>query len=203
MAVTLLPEKGRGQVMAVTLLLVVIGLFYYLCIHWFVTGHIEVAKEMADLKTSELRFREEISKRAAIEKRNAEVDAFNASNVYFLPDENFDKGAASLASKIKEMVQQHGDKDRCGQPTVMPQHLGIKEPYERVSTQVQLRCDLDDTVKILHALENSTPFMFITELTLYQQSFEGGIVPGSGQGNMSVRFDLSAYLRTPPQEKKP
>jgi general secretion pathway protein M len=196
MAMSLLPEKGKGQVMALGLLAVAIALFYYVCIHWFVAGHLEVSKQIAELKESERRFREEISKQPAIQKRTTEVDEYNATNVHFLADENFDKGAATLTTKIKEAVQAHGNSDRCGQPTVMPQQLGLKEPYQRVSTQVQLRCDLDDTIKILHALETTTPYMFITELNLYPQPImDGGIVTSGGQGNMSVRFDLSAYLR--------
>jgi general secretion pathway protein M len=196
MAMSLLPEKGKGQVMALGLLAIVLALFYYLCIHWFVAGHLEVSKQIAELKDSERRFREEISKQIAVQKRTAEVDQFNASNIHFLSDENFDKGAATLSTKIKEAVQMHGNSDRCGQPTVMPQQLGLKEPYQRVSAQVQLRCDLDDTIKILHALETSTPFMFVTELNLYPQPImDGGVVSSGGQGNMSVRFDLSAYLR--------
>ena len=69
MALTLLPPKGQGQVMALGLLVIALALVYFLCLHWFVRGHLDVASQMSELKESELRFRQEVGKRAAPERR--------------------------------------------------------------------------------------------------------------------------------------
>ena len=198
MALTLLPPKGQGQVMAVGLLLVTLGLIYFLCLHWFVRGHLDVANQINELKESELRFRQEVSKRPALELRLKEVEDFKARNTYFLPDETFDLGAASLSTKLKAAVTAHADTARCTIISTQPQKLGTKELYERVSIQVRLKCDLDDLVKIMYSLENLTPFLFIDELNLYQQPvLDASLVVGNG-GNMDARFDLSGYIRTAP-----
>ena len=203
MAFTLLPPKGQGQVMAVGLLVVTLGLIYFLCLHWFVRGHLDVASQMNELKESELRFRQEVSKRPALEKRLKEVEDFKARNTYFLPDETFDLGAASLSTKLKAAVTAHADTTRCTIISTQPQKLGTKELYERVSIQVRLKCDLDDLVKIMYSLENLTPFLFIDELNLYQQPvLDASLVVGNG-GNMDARFDLSGYIRAVPAVATP
>ncbi len=181
--------------MAVGLLVVGLALVYFLCLHWFVRGHLDVASQMNELKESELRFRQEVGKRASLERQLKEVEDFKARNTYFLPDETFDLGAASLSTKLKAAVTAHADTARCTIISTQPQKLGTKELYERVSIQVRLKCDLDDLVKIMYSLENLTPFLFIDELNLYQQPvLDASLVVGNG-GNMDARFDLSGYIR--------
>lgn len=195
MAVTLLPEKGKGQVMAVCLLVITLGAVYYFGLHWFVRGHLDINAQMQELRESELRFRQEVSKRPALEKRLSEVEEFKARNTYFLPEETFDLGAAALSTKLKDAVSQNADTARCSIISTQPQHYGTKELYERVSVQVRLRCDLDDLVKIMYQLETATPLLFVDELNLYQQPIlDPSLVSGSG-GNMDARFDLSGYIR--------
>jgi general secretion pathway protein M len=201
MALTILPPKGQGQVMAGGLLIVVLGLFYFFCLHWFVRGHLDIADEINELKQSELRFRQEVGKRPALEARLAEVEEFKARNTYFLPEQTFDLGAAALSTKLKDAVTSKADTARCSIISTQPQHLGTKELYERVSIQVRLKCDLDDLVKIMYALENATPLLFIDELNLYQQPIlDASLVSGNG-GNMDARFDLSGYIRNAPTER--
>jgi general secretion pathway protein M len=199
MALTLLPPKGQGQVMAAGLLFVVLGLVYYFGLHWFVSGHRQVSAEMADTQQSELRFRQETTKRKSLDVRLQEVEDFKAKNTYFLPDATFDLGAATLSSKLKDVMAAHTDAARCSNISTQPQKLGTKELYERVSIQVRLRCDLDDLVKIMYALENSTPLLFIDELNLYQQPVLDASLVTSNGGNMDARFDLSGYIRPPAQ----
>ncbi len=184
--------------MAVGLLLVTLGLIYFLCLHWFVRGHLDIANQINELKESELRFRQEVSKRPALERRLKEVEDFKARNTYFLPDETFDLGAASLSTKLKAAVTAHADTARCTIISTQPQKLGTKELYERVSIQVRLKCDLDDLVKIMYALENMTPFLFIDELNLYQQPVMDASMVVGNSGNMDARFDLSGYIRAAP-----
>ena len=61
MALTLLPPKGQGPVMAACMLVITLGVFYYFGLHWFVRGHLDVNAEMHELRESELRFRQEVS----------------------------------------------------------------------------------------------------------------------------------------------
>jgi general secretion pathway protein M len=196
MALTLLPPKGQGQVMAVGLLIVALGLLYFLFFHSFVQGHLEISRQMQELQVSELRFRQELGKRPAIEARLKEVEEFKARNVYFLPEQTFDAGAALLTTKLKDAVSTHADATRCSIVTTQPLTVGSKELYERVSVQVRLKCDLDDLVKIIHTLESATPLMFVDELNLFQQPVFDPSYAVQQTGNTDARFDLSGYLRT-------
>ena len=196
MALTLLPAKGKGQVMAVGLALVALGLAYFVGLHWFVKGHLAVASAFDELRDSELRFRQEVKKRPELEKRLSEVRAFEANNVYFLPEATFDLAAAGLSTRLKEIVASRaGNAQRCLVLSTQPQHLGGKEPYERVSVQVRLRCDLVDLIKIIYEVENATPLLFVDELNLYQQPIVDASMVMTNGGNMDARFDLSGYLR--------
>jgi general secretion pathway protein M len=198
---TLLPAKGQGQVMAVCLLVVALILFYFLALHWFVRGHFEIAGQIKEIKSSELRFRQEVDKRPTIEARLKEVEEFKARNTYFLPDLTFDSGAATLTTKLKDALASNADATRCTITTTQPQHLGTKELYERVSVQARLNCDLDDLVKIIHALESSTPLLFVDELNLYQQPIMDASLMTTARGNMDARFDLSGYIRASGEPK--
>jgi general secretion pathway protein M len=176
MALTLLPPKGQGQIMAACMLLIALALVYYFGMHWFVRGHLDVAHEIDELKLSELRFRQELQKKAPLEKRLVAIKQFQASNDYFLSENSFDLAAAGLSTKIKDVVNANANTQRC-------------------SVLVRLKCDLDDLVKIIYALENATPLLFVDELNLYQQPMlDASLVTAQG-GNMDARFDISGYIR--------
>jgi general secretion pathway protein M len=195
MAMTLLPPKGQGQVMAVCLLLIVLGALYFVTLHPFVRGHLDVAKQISELKVNEKRFREEMLKKPALEQRLKQIKEFEATNTYFLPETSFDLAAANLSAKIKDVVGANTNTQRCTVVSSQPQHVNSDEPYQRASIQVRLRCDLDDLVKVIHALENATPLMFVDEVNLYQQPImDTSFVTAQG-GNMDARFDLSGYIR--------
>ncbi len=189
--------------MAAGLALVALGLVYFFCLHWFVRGHLDAAAQMRELKESELRFRQETAKRPGLEARLKAVEDFKLRNTYFLPDETFDLGAATLSTKLKAAVTARADSARCSILSTQPQKLGTKELYERVSIQVRLHCDLDDLVKIIYALENATPFLFIDELNLYQQPVLDASLAIANGGNMDARFDLSGYIRPVPKVAAP
>jgi general secretion pathway protein M len=195
MALTLLPPKGQGQVMAACMFLIALGLTYYFGMHWFVRGHLDVAQEIDELKLSELRFRQELQKKIPLEKRLVQIKQFQASNDYFLPENSFDLAAAGLSTKIKDVVNANANTQRCSVLSSQPQRVSVDEPYQRASVQVRLKCDLDDLVKIIYALENATPLLFVDELNLYQQPMlDASLVTAQG-GNMDARFDISGYIR--------
>jgi general secretion pathway protein M len=195
MAITLLPEKGKGQVMAVCLLIIALILIYFVCLHWFFSGHLRVAREIKELQQSELRFSQEAGKTPKLTARLAEIQAFEANNVYFLPEGTFDLAAANLSTKLKSVLSTKAqDQTRCQVLSTQPQKLNNQDPYERVSVQVRLRCDLEDLVRILYELENATPLLFVDELNLYPQPVMDASMVVAG-GNMDARFDLSGFIR--------
>lgn len=198
MALTLLPAPGKGKPVAIGLALFALAIVYLLVFHGFITQHLEYASEIADLKQSELRFRQIAEQRPQIEQRLAEVRQFQAGANYFLPEDSFDLAAANLNSQLKQIIADKAkDPQRCQLISSQNERPTAPEPYQRVVVKVRMRCDLDDLTEILYQLENATPFLFVVELNLYQQlMFQGG-VPQPNLGDMDARFDVFGYIRKP------
>jgi general secretion pathway protein M len=198
MAMTLLPPPGRGKPVAIGLALLVLAVAYFVFIHGFISQHLAYAAEIAELKDSELRFRQLAQQRPALEARLAEVRQFQAGAAYFLPEDSFDLAAANLNAKIKQIIaEQAKNPQRCQLISSQNERPMLKEPYQRVVVKLQLRCDLDDLVEILYALESATPFLFISDLDLYQQPVYQAGMPPPNLGEMDARFDVSGYIRAP------
>lgn len=198
MALTLLPAPGKGKPVAIGLALFALALVYFLLFHGFIAQHVEYAERMAELKETELRFRQDASLRADIEQRLAGVRQFQAGANYFLPEDNFELAAANLNSQIKQIIADKGrDPQRCQLISSQNERPTAPEPYQRVVVKVRMRCDLDDLAEILYDLENATPFLFVIELNLFQQQMFQGGMPQPNLGDMDARFDVYGYIRTP------
>jgi len=176
----------------------VLVLIYFVAFHGFITQHLAYAQEISELKEKELEFREIAKQRPQIEQRLAEVSQFQAGANYFLPEDSFDLAAANLNSQLKQIIADKArNPQRCQLISSQNERPTAPEPYQRVVVKVRMRCDLDDLTEILYQLENATPFLFVTELNLYQQlMFQGGM-PQPNLGDMDARFDLSGYIRKP------
>ena len=198
MALTLLPAPGKGKPVAIGLALMALAILYLLLFHGFITQHLAYADEIAGLKESELAFRQEAELRPAIEQRLAEVRQFQAGANYFLPEDSFDLAAANLNSQLKQIIADKArNATRCQLISSQNERPTAPEPYQRVVVKVRMRCDLDDLTEILYELENATPFLFVTELNLYQQQMFQGGMPQQNVGDMDARFDVYGYIRKP------
>lgn len=197
MALTILPEKGKGQVMAVCMLIIALILFYFVGLHWFFSGHLRVARELQAQQENELRFAQEGKKIPLLKGRLEEIKRFEESNVYFLPETNEDLAIANLTSKLREIVSSTArDQARCQLLSTQKTSSPKPEPYKRVSLQVRMSCDMEDIVRIMYKLETATPLLFLDELNLYPRTHFDSGQPIAG-GNMEVRFDVSGYIRIP------
>jgi general secretion pathway protein M len=193
----LLPSPERGRFMAVALLVAVVAVGYFGGVHWWFTArHLEIAREMADLREQEARFRRIADERASVEARLAEVRRFEAGNPAFLAESDFDSAAAGLTQRLKQIVAEHArDAQSC--QIIMNQYSRPteKELFERASIRVRLRCSLEEFAPILYDLESGSPMLFVDELQVWKQT--GYRAPGSSQvtSYLDVQFTLSGYMR--------
>lgn len=192
----LLPPPGKGQVLALCLVFIVGTLVYFAGFSWFFRGRAEVGTQLDALIEREQALRAKLAQKPMLERRLGEIQTFEASNTYFLPEETFDLAAAGLNTKIKDVLAGPGmNASRCSVISSQNQKLQGDEPYEKVTIQVRLRCDLEYLSTLFYELENATPLLFVTELNLYQQPvFDAGIAL-TQLGSLDVRFDLSGYIR--------
>ena len=204
----MLPPPGKGRPLALVLFAIVVIVGYLLLVHWWFTApFLAMGAEIDQLKAQEGRFRAIIASGPAIEARLQEVGRFEAASPAFLPESDFDSGAAALFSRLKALVTEKAEvPERCQVASHNPKRSTIEEQYERVTISVHLRCDIDDFGEVLLALECGKPLMFVVELNIYrQQGYTGGaaFVRGAPQNapgasySLDIRFDLYGYLRKP------
>lgn len=189
------PKDGRF--LAVVLLLIVLMLIYLICIHWwFVAPQMQISNEMQELREQQLRFRQTTAERPEIEKRLAEVKAYEQGNQAFLAETDANAASAALIQRLKQALSDHAKNEkRCQSVGTQNYTGGDDELYKRVTVQARLKCDLEPLAAILYDLENGKPYLFVDQVMIYkQQTYTppgGKVAPPP----LDVRFNLSGYLR--------
>ncbi len=196
----LLPEASNGRFMAVVLLLIALLFVYLLGVHWwFVAPHLAISEQMQDLREQQKRYREIVAQRAQIDKRLTEARQFEQNNQAFLAQTDASAASADLIQRLKQAVTEHSpDPNRCQIVTNQPMNAGKPELYQRVTVQVNMRCDMEPLKDILYELEAGKPYLFVDQLMIYKQAY-GFVPPGQKKqaqpSALSVRFNLSGYMR--------
>lgn len=192
----LLPPPGKGQVLALCMVFVAGTLLYFALFAGFFRERAEINDEVEVLLEAQQQARAKLAQREKLDQRLAAVQQFAASNTYFLPEDSFDLAAAGLNAKLKQVIQDRAlNQQRCSVISSQNQRAPSDDPYERVTIQVRLRCDQEDFSRVLYALENASPLLFLSELNLYVQPVYDAGIALMTMGEMDVRFDLSGYIR--------
>ena len=197
-------QPKDGRFLAVVLLLITLVLVYLIGIHWwFVAPHLEIAGQMQDLREQQARFQHAIAERPEIEKRVAEVKAYEQGNQAFLSETDSNAASAALIQRLKAAMSDHAkDESRCQNVSTQSYNGGEDELYKRVTVQARLKCDLEPLASILYDLENGKPYLFVDQVMIYKQQ---AYTPPGGKVApvpLDVRFNVSGYLREPGKAAK-
>lgn len=196
-------QPKDGRLLAVVLLLIVAMLIYLVGVHWwFVAPQMQVASDMQDLRDQQLRFRQTTAEKPEIEKRLAQVKAYEQGNQAFLAETDANAASAALIQRLKQAMGEHAkDEKRCQNVSAQSYSGGEEELYKRVTVQARLRCDLEPLAAILYDLENGKPYLFVDQVMIYKQ--QSYTPPGAkiAPAPLDVRFNLSGYLRQPGKAK--
>jgi general secretion pathway protein M len=192
-------DPRNGRFLAVVLLLIAILLGYVLLVHWwFVAPDLAIAAQMQDLREQQQRFAGIVAQRPLIEKRLAQVRAFEQGNQAFLSDADANSAFSDLTQRLKQAISARvKDENKCAIVSNSNFKGGEEELYERVTIQVRMRCSLEPFAEILYELENSNPYLFVDQILIYRQQI-GYVPPGAKtrpQTALDIRFNLSGYLR--------
>jgi general secretion pathway protein M len=194
----LLPEARNSRFLAIVLLLIVLLAVYAIGVHWwFVAPHLEIREQMHDMREQQQRFREMAAQRSEIEKRLAEVRAFEQGNQSFLTDADANSAFSDLTQRLKQAITGRvKDENRCSIISNSNYKGAEEETYQRVTIQVRMRCDLEPLASIFYDLENGNPYLFVDQMMISRQ-MPGYVAPGAKAPAMQldVRFNLSGYLR--------
>ena len=195
------PKDGRF--LAGVLLLIVLMLIYLVGVHWwFVAPQMQFRADMRDLREQQMRFRQTTAEKPAIQKRLAEVKAYEQGNQAFLSETDANAAAAALIQRLKQAMSDHAkDEKRCQTVSTQNYNGGAEELYKRVTVQARLRCDLEPLAAVLYDLENGKPYLFIDQVMIYRQ--QSYTPPGAKvlPVPLDVRFNVSGYLRQPGKAK--
>jgi len=197
-----LPAKGKGKPLAVGLLLLAGLLVYGVVFAGFFSRQGEFNEEIRGLADQLAKFERSAAERDTLTSELDSVKNQDRASALFMGEENFDLGAATLDSRLKQVVAQRArDTQRCQVTSSSTRPANEPEQFEKVTVSVRMRCDLEDLVAIFHELESSVPLLFLENVNIfYEQAAYMGNQPGIGY--LDIRFDLSGYLRVPSTVKK-
>ncbi|MGH8041687.1 MAG: type II secretion system protein GspM [Rudaea sp.] len=192
-------DPRNGRFLAIVLVLIALLLGYLLLVHWwFVAPDLAVSAQIQDLREQQQRFAGTLAQRPAIEKRLAQVRAFEQGNQAFLADADANSAFSDLTQRLKQTISARvKDENKCAIVSNSNFKGGEEELYQRVTIQVRMRCSLEPFAGILYDLENSNPYLFVDQLLIYRQQF-GYTPPGAKvrpPTALDIRFNLSGYLR--------
>jgi general secretion pathway protein M len=197
----LMPEARQGRLLALLLLLIALLASYLLFVHWWFTAPLITARaELIALRDQEQTLRTTALQRPLIEQRLAEVRAFEAANPGFLPEGNFDLAASALIQRLQSLVDARSAGAECTVVSRSPVRHRDPEPFQRVTVQVQLRCEMEHFADVLHGLESGSPQLFVGDLNITSRQ---NVRAGRGQQTQppDIRFSLYGYLQQPGAEQ--
>jgi len=173
---------------------------------WFVSPHLAMSDQMADLREQEARFSQIVAQRPQIDRRLAEARASEQNNQAFLTDPDANSAFSDIVQRLKQTIATHaGENTSCQIVSTSPFKPSEEELYQRVSAQVRMRCGIERFAAIIYDLESGNPYLFIDRMTIYRQI--GGYVPPGAKKQppsaLEVQFNLSGYLRQPGAKAAP
>jgi general secretion pathway protein M len=188
------PDAERWR--ALGLALAVLALAYLVLLHWWFTAPmLRLGGEIEQMREQEQSLRNETAQRPKLQQRLAQVRAFESGNPGFLPEANKELASAGLVQRLQQVVASASPNPNACQITAQtPTDMPSQEPFPRVMVQVRLRCGMGELAAVLHALESSSPQLFIDNLDLLSR--RSYLVAGNDNGGaLDVSFDLYGYLK--------
>ncbi len=188
-----LPQKDNNGPLAIGLLVIALILVYLVCFHWFVSAQVSVGRDIGLLKDQVGRFKTAIDRRGDLEARLTRLTEAQLDSALFLDQSSLSLSAAELTRTLRAYVRseaQHGD--LCRVLATENRAPPEDEPFEQVTVNVRMTCPLDDLVKIIYALEQNTPMVFVDQLIIQQR---GGRTRRGMRVDqaLEVRFDMFGF----------
>jgi len=187
---------ARDRWLALALLMAVLALLYLLLIHPLFTVPLRaINQDISSLQERQHRIQVQIDQRPQVSARLQEVQDALRQRPGFLAEATAEAAAAALSSRVQDAVLAASPGNRgcvVSNRTPLPDNRNDAR-YTRVAMQVRLRCGVDETATVLHALETGTPRLFVENLNMLAQRFQQS-TEEAGTG-LDVSFELVGYLQ--------
>ncbi|WP_376697022.1 type II secretion system protein GspM [Wenzhouxiangella sp. EGI_FJ10305] len=200
----LLPNLENNRPLAISLLVIVLVLVYFIGFHWFVMRHVDLANQVDSLEERAARFKAAVARRPGLEGRLEELQAERLDSALFLPESNFNVAAAGLTRRLRDIIQREADDaDLCRIESTTNRPDSEPERFEQVTVNVRMNCPLPDLTRILYEVEDNVPLIFVDNLIINQRvpADRAGRRGSRGYGQLDVRFDIYGFLSQPVVEE--
>jgi general secretion pathway protein M len=186
----------RERWAALGLLLVALGLLYFIAVHWWWTVPQQALRaELIELRDQELRLRMHASQADAVQQRLVILREAQAGDPGFLAEATQQLATAGMVQQLEAVVRAVGSSERCQLAGTTPTQSRAQERYPRVVVQVRLRCGMEELATILGRLESGRPELYVDNLVIrsLRVAQRRGIDTARDAG-LDVSFELYGYL---------
>lgn len=195
MNAALTPRMHRWR--ALGYLLLVLAVSYGILLHWSWTlPQMQLRQQLIELRDQEQRLRMHALQGPDVEQRLTQVQAFEADNPGFLPENSAELATAGLVQRLERVVESASpSRESCQLTGRTPFSARSKERFARVAIQVRLRCGMSELATVLSQLESGSPELFVDRLAIMTR--RSALIAGAQASALDVSFDLYGYLRVP------
>lgn len=185
---------AESRVAALGLALVVLVLAWLLLLHWwFVAPQLHMAAQMDELRADQQRYAAIVAQRDALRQRLAGLARGQADSSAFLPEDDPNAATAGLMQRVVDAAAAHVALGPC----TVTQKMAVpaqddRQPYRKVSANINMRCGTAPLAAVLYDLEHGTPYLFIENFSVYRNPVPAN--DGTAQP-LEVQMTLSGYLR--------
>ena len=182
---------GQSRFLAVGLLVTaIVAVVAVIAIpFWLFNRHYDVALEDASGRLE--RFRRIATTRPEV-ARQLEAIRTKESRKFFLRSGSSAMSSAEAQEALRTIVESNGGR------LITMQAPNVKDEgrYRQITVNVQLTANIFALRKILNAIDNNTPYIFVDNLMVRSQ-VPANFRPGPGaEPEMFVQFDVSGYSQT-------
>lgn len=201
-------KPAESRIAAIVLLLLALALAYLVLLHWWFVAPLRgVDSAMDDLRVTQARYAATIAQQPQLQQRLASLGQGQADSHAFLPERDASAAAAGLMQRVVDDAAAHAQDGSCEVTQKMPVPASPNRddgPYQRVSVSISLRCGMRPLVDLLYTLEHGTPYLFISDFSLYRNPVAAQDKGGAGM--LEVQFTLYGYVHgaaTAPSGERP
>lgn len=186
-----LPQGRRGQANAVGLLVLLLFLVFKVALQPAWDSYAGLLEQIDDSHSELQRYQAIASQLPTLRKAYQRTNSQQPLAPYLLQGNNRALAGASLQRQLQDVVSSNGGRILSSR-TLEPVSQG---GLERIALNARFQIDMQGLQKVIHATENSRPFLRISQLNITARR------RGRGATLLDVRLTLHG-LRKPRQEER-
>lgn len=191
-------DEKTGRWLALTTLLLVLVIVYFLFFHGYFVAHATLNEEVSSLNDSRQKFINEAAKTPLLRDKIQQVKQAVGDNDEFLKADSENLGNAEITALLKNIVnEQATDQAQCQLISQSPTQDRDPQQFEKIILRVRMRCQYDVFMRVLQQVEESKPTLFIDDLHIdsrQTQQYRRGKQQMTAE-NLEIRFILYAYMK--------